>query len=125
MTLTFLIDGVDYSSYIPRAYRVQYEPILGANTCRTLDGKLHEDILAYKARIEIELKPLTTAQLSAIAQACDNCQQVTYFDAKTNANVTKDAKATLSQAALIMNYGTTELWNNSMNQGIILTVEER
>lgn len=119
------IDGVDYSSYLPkRGYSVTYKPILGANSCYTLDGKYHEDILAYKAIITTELLPMTAVQLSAMINACENCQNATYFDTKTNAQATKEAKATLSTASLVFDAHSKQFWNDSLQSGVILTIEE-
>lgn len=119
------IDGVDYSSYLPkRGYTVGYKPILGANSCYTLDGKYHEDILAYKAIITTELLPMTATQLSAIINACQNCKEVEYLDTKTNEYVIKEAKATLSTATLVFNTQSKQFWNDSLQKGVILTIEE-
>lgn len=126
MNMTLLIDSVDYSSYLPpRGYTVQYRKIMGANSVTTLDGTYHEDVLAYKAVIATELRPMTSAQLSAIATACKNCQKATYFDAMTNTSVTKDVIATLSSASLVMNDTANTIWNNNTTSGVILTIEER
>lgn len=126
MNMTLLIDSVDYSSYIPpRGYTVQYKKILGTNSCYTLDGTYHEDVLAYKAIVQTELLPMTSAQLSAIISACENCDNATYFDTRTNTIVTKKVIATLSQAAIVLNDPQRVIWNQSTSSGIILTIEER
>ena len=125
MNITLLLDGVDYSSYLPRrGYSVSYKDILGANSCYTLDGKYHEDILASKAIINTEILPMTSERLSAIIQACENCKQATYFDTKTNANVVKEVKATISTASLVFNDMGKIFWNNSNQNGVTLTIEE-
>jgi hypothetical protein len=119
------IDGIGYSSYLPkRGYSVTYKPILGANSCYTLDGKYHEDILAYKAIITTELLPMKAEQLSDIINACQNCKEVEYFDTKTNGYVIKDAKATLSTATLVFNTSSKQFWNDSLQKGVVLTIEE-
>lgn len=125
MKIELKIDGVDYSSYLPkRGYTVGYKPILGANSCYTLDGKYHEDILAYKATITTEILPMTAAQLSDLINACQNCELVEYFDTKTNSYVNKEAKATLSTATLVFNTQAKQFWNDSLDKGVILTIEE-
>jgi hypothetical protein len=126
MNITLLLDSVDYSSYLPKyGYTVAYKKVLGANSCYTLDGTYHEDVLAYKAVITTELKPMTSVQLSAIIEACKNCENATYFDTRTNAIVTKNVIATLSAAAIVLNTSESVIWNQDTSSGIILTIEER
>lgn len=126
MNMTLLINSVDYSSYIPKhGYTVSYKKILGANSCYTLDGTYHEDVLAYKAVITTELMPMTSAQLSAIIAACENCKNATYLDTKTNTIVTKNVTATLSPATIVLNDPQRLIWNQNTSSGIILTIEEK
>lgn len=125
MDMTLIIGSTDFSSYLPkRGYTVNYKKILGANSCYTLDGKYHEDILATKAVITVELKPMTSEQLSSILNACESATSVTYFDPKENGAVTKEASATLSSASIVLNRANLIYWNSSRN-GVTLTVEER
>lgn len=122
MTMTLLIDSVDYSAHLTkRGYTAAYKAVLGANSCYTLDGTYHEDVLAYKAVITVPLNPLTTAQVAALLNACHNCKTATYFDAKTNTTVTKNAKVTLSAAGIALNKSTAVFWGG---QGLTLTIEE-
>jgi hypothetical protein len=125
MNMTLLIDSVDFSSYLPKhGYTVLYTPVLGPNSCYTLDGSFHEDVLAYKALVTTELKPMTPEQLAAITVACQNCKYATYLDTKTNQVVTKKAKATLSPATVVLNNPSQLLWNRDESSGIIMTIEE-
>ncbi len=126
MKIALKIDGIDFSSYLPKhGYSVVYEPVLGANSCYTLDGKYHEDILTYKAIITTQLLPMTAEQLSGLIIACQNCKVVEFFDTKTNGFLTKEAKATLSTATLVFNDYNKQFWNESLDNGIVLTIEER
>jgi len=126
MILTLKIDGVDFSSYLPkRGYSVAYKPVLGANSCYTLDGKYHEDVLAYKAVITTELLPMTAERLSAIINACQNCKTVEYFDPTENDYVTKEAKATLTTAKMVFNTHSKQFWSDSLQKGVVLTIEEK
>lgn len=126
MNLTLKLDNVDFSSYIPqRGYTVSYKKVLGSNSVTTLDGKFHEDVLAYKARITTELKPMTSAQLALISNACDAVEKATYYDPKEDALVTKDVIASLSSSSIVMNTSTSTIWNKALKKGIILTIEER
>lgn len=125
MNMTLLIDSVDFSSYLTkRGYTVDYKKVMGANSCYTLDGTYHEDVLARKAVVTAPLLPMTSAKLSAIIKACDSCTNATFLDTKTNTIVTKPVIATLSSASIALNKANALFWNNSGN-GISLTIEER
>lgn len=125
MNIILKLNDVDYSSYLPRrGYNITYKDILGSNSCYTLDGKYHEDILASKAIISTELLPMTSERLSAMVKACESCKRATYFDTKTNQVVTRDAKASLSTASLVMNKTNKTFWNDSNTTGITITIEE-
>lgn len=125
MNMTLLIDGVDFSSYLTKkGYTVEYKKIMGANSCYTLDGTYHEDVLARKALVVAPLLPMKSDQLSTILNACDNCNNATFLDAKTNTNVTKNVIATLSSVSVALNKTNALFWNSSGNS-ITLTIEER
>lgn len=120
------IDNNDFSSLVPkRGYQVSYKKVLGSNSCYTLDGTYHEDVLAYKATINIELKPMSPEVLSELTIAVENCEQATYHDTKTDSDVTKKAIVSLSPATLVINSENKIIWSNSENSGITLTIEER
>ena len=124
--MTLRLDGANFSHLVPkRGYKVSYKKILGANSCYTLDGTYHEDVLAYKAVIEIELMPMKPEQLSALIAAVENCNQATYYDTKVGEDVTKNAIVALSPASLVMNSPGKVYWSNGLQNGIVLTIEER
>ena len=126
MNLTLKLNEIDYSSFLPRhGYSVTYRKILGSNSVTTLDGTYHEDILAYKGTITTELRPMTSAQLSALETSCADCETATYFDTKMNQVVTKNVIVLLSKAMLVLNTSESTLWNASTSSGITLMIEER
>lgn len=126
MNMPLFIDSVDYSSLLPRkGYTVAYKPVLGANSCYTLDGKFHDDVLKYKAIITVDLLPMTSTKLSEVATAIVNCKTATYFDTMTNSTVTREVKSTLDAASLVFNTPNKAFWSNTNRKGITLTIEER
>lgn len=119
------IDDNDFSEYLTkRGYNVTYKKIMGVNSFYTLDGTYHEDILARKAVVVADLKPMTSAQLAVFIDACDDCEYATYLDTKTNTTVTKKAIATVSSASIALNKNNILHWASGGN-GITLTIEER
>ena len=126
LNMTLFIDNVDFSSYLPpRGYTVNYNKIVGDNSMTTLDGVYHEDVLAYKAVISTELRPMTSEKLTAIMIACANASTATYYDPKLGETVTKFVIATLSPASIVMNDMAGTIWNNNTSSGVMLTIEER
>ena len=120
------IDGKDYSHLVPRrGYQVSYRKILGANSAYTLDGTYHEDVLAFKAIINIELMPMASTQLSELVESVQSCERATYFDTRTNENVTNNVIATLNPARLVLNRTNKMIWNDSADSGIVLVLEQR
>ncbi len=126
MNATLLIDSVNYSFLLPRkGYNISYKKVLGSNSCYTLDGKYHEDVLAYKAVIKVDLLPMTSTQLSELVNAVQNCKNATYFDTMTNSVVTREVNATLESASLVFNTSKKAFWSDTNQKGITLTIEER
>lgn len=120
------IDNKDFSNLVPRrGYQVAYKKVLGSNSCYTLDGTYHEDILAYKAVVDIELMPMSPDRLSELIIAVENCEDVTYHDTKTDSDVTKKVTVSLSPAKLVINTEHKVIWSNTESSGISLTIEER
>ena len=120
------IDNVDYSHLVPKSgYQVCYKKVLGPNSCYTLDGTYHEDVLAYKAVVNIELKPMSAETLSQLVTAVENCEQATCHDTKTNDDVTKNVLVSLSPANLVINHDGEIIWSDTENSGMTLTIEER
>jgi hypothetical protein len=120
------IDNKDYSHLVPRrGYKVGYKKVLGPNSCTTIDGTYHEDVLAHKAVINIELLPMTSEQLSELETSVENCELATYHDTKTGADVTKPVIVSLSPATLVVNYENKTVWSDSETSGVVLTIEER
>lgn len=120
------IDSVDYSFLLPKkGYTVTYKKVLGSNSCYTLDGKYHEDVLAHKAVIKVDLLPMTAALLAQFTTAVKNCKNATYFDTMTNSIVTREVNTTLDSASLVFNAQNKIFWSNTNRKGITLTIEER
>lgn len=119
------INGVDFSELITKyGYSVDYKKILGSNSVYTLNGTYHEDVLAWKAVIEAELRPLKSSTLASVITICANeYVTVSYFDTKTNAVKTIEMKPSLSSAKVaLINAGIT-YWNGG-GSGITLALEE-
>lgn len=126
MNATLLIDSVNYSFLLPRkGYNISHKKVLGSNSCYTLDGKYHEDVLAYKAVIKVDLLPMTSTQLSELVNAVQNCKNATYFDTMTNSVVTREVNATLESASLVFNTSKKAFWSDTNQKGITLTIEEK
>lgn len=120
------IDNKDYSHLVPRrGYQVAYKKVLGGGSCYTLDGTYHEDILAYKANISIELMPMSPAELSELVLSVENCDEATYHDTKTDTDVTRKVTISLSPATLVMNTIGKVYWSNSPSKGMTLSIEEK
>ncbi len=120
------IDGKDYSDLVPNwGYKVGYKKVLGSNSCYTLDGTYHEDILAYKAQVSIELRPMTAAKLSELITSVEACDEATYHDTKTATDVTKKVIVNLTPSKLVINDPNNIIWSASSSGGIVLTIEER
>lgn len=122
---TLIVDGVNYSSYMTgRDYTVAYSNVIGPNSCMTLDGKIHEDVLAEKAVLTIPLKPLSSADLSIITNSqTKKSVLATYYDLKTNADKVTFMKVTTPAASLIFENSLSTLWGTG-NTGLTLTLEE-
>jgi hypothetical protein len=119
------IDGKDYSHLVPRrGYQVAYKKVLGGNSCYTLDGTYHEDVLAYKAIVTIELMPMSPETLAELVVSVENCVNATYHDVKTKTDVTRKALVSLSPAKLVLN-SDRQIWSDSESGGMTLTIEER
>ncbi len=126
MNIVLSIDSIDYSWLLPKkGYTVTYKKVLGPNSCYTLDGKYHEDILAYKAVVRVDLLPMTANQLATFSTAIRNCKNATFFDTMTNSTVTRAVNATLNSASLVFNTSNKAFWGASNSKGVTLTIEER
>lgn len=122
---TLIVDGVNYAPFLAMyGYAVGYNKTKGPNTCTTLDGKTHEDILAEKAIVTVSLRPLNEDNLSIILNSqSKKLVVVTYFDTKTKVNRTANMKITTPPASLILENNINTLWGNG-NSGISLLLEE-
>lgn len=120
------IDDKDYSFLVERrGYKVSYKKVLGSNSCYTLDGTYHEDVLAYKALVQVPLKYMTPETLAELVESVETCVKATYFDTKENGEVTKEVIVNLSTANLVMNKGSKVYWSDSEKTGMVLTIEEK
>ena len=119
------INGVDFSEIITKyGYSVDYKKILGSNGRYTLNGTYHEDILAWKAIVEAELRPLKSSVLASVITLCANeYVTVSYFDTKTNSIRTTEMKPSLSAAKVALINAADTYWNGG-GSGITLTLEE-
>ena len=124
MNKTLNVDGVDYKSYMAKhGYTVGYKKILGPNSCTTLDGRTHEDVIAEKAIVNVSLRILNTAEIAVIQNAqSKNYVVVTYFDTKSQADKTVNMKVITSAASLLLE-NSLSYWGSG-STGISLTLEE-
>ncbi len=122
---TLIVDGVNYSTFLAMyGYTVGYNKIIGPNTCTTLDGKTHDDIIAEKAVVTVSLRPLNEDNLSIVLNAqSKKSVVVTYFDTKTQADRATNMKVTTPAASLILENNINTLWGVD-NAGINLILEE-
>ena len=124
--MRLVIDSIDFSEYLTKyGYTVTQKKVLGGNSIVTLDGTSHEDILAWKDVVMVEMKPLTPSQLATLVAACKKeTVTATYFDTETNAYVSQVMKPTLSQAKIALNKTSAVYWSGG-GSGIQLTLEEK
>lgn len=122
---TLIVDGVNYAPFLALyGYAVGYKKTEGPNTCTTLDGKIHEDIIAEKAIVTVSLRPLNEDNLSIILNAqSKKFVVVSYFDTKTKIDKTTNMKVTTPAASLILENNINTLWGID-NAGINLILEE-
>lgn len=122
---TLNVDGVNYNQFMARrGYSVSYKKISGPNTCTTLDGKTHEDILAEKAIVTVSLKPLTTVNLATVLNAqSKKFVVVTYYDPKTQENKTVNMRVTTTAASIVIENTASLSWGAG-GGGSTLTLEE-
>lgn len=119
---TLIIDSTNYSKYMARGYSVSYNEVTGPNTCVTLDGKKHTDVIATKVVLTVNLKPLKQNIMSSILQLQGKKCTVKYFDIKDNIDKTTIMQVKTNSASLILDTINT-LWGNG-NSGISLVLEE-
>ena len=122
---TLIVDGVNYAPFLAKyGYTVGYNKVKGPNTCTTLDGKTHDDIIAEKAVVTVSLRPLNEDNLSIILNAqSKKFVVVTYFDTKTKTDRTTNMRIATPAASLILENNINTLWGNE-NAGISLLLEE-
>jgi hypothetical protein len=91
ITETVKIDGTDISGLVERnGHTVSYNQITGSNPQYTLDGKLHDDIIAYKAEHRFKLNPMSPSQAQTVLNLLNDASGVflTAFDERTQTDVT-------------------------------------
>lgn len=119
------VDGVNYNIYMAnRGYTIGYTKVVGPNSCTTLDGKTHEDILTEKVAVTVSLKPLNTDSLAVILNAqSKKYVVVTYYDPKTKASRTANMKVVTPAASILMENTLSITWGSGSG-GSTLTLEE-
>lgn len=122
---TLNVDGVNYNTYMAkRGYSVGYNKVTGPNSCMTLDGVTHEDIIAEKAIVAVSLKPLNDDNLSVILNVqSKKFVVVTYYDPKTKTDRTTNMRITTTAQSISMENSLSVLWGNGSG-GSTLTLEE-
>lgn len=121
---TLIVDGVDYNPIMARGYTAGYIKVKGPNTCTTLDGVTHEDIIAEKAFVSVPLKPLNSDNLAIILNAqSKKYVLVNYYDPKTKAQRNANMKVATTAQSIVLENSLSLLWGNG-NTGGTLTLEE-
>ena len=119
------IDGTDFSPFVSKyGYSVRYNKIKGSNDVTTMDGTLHEDILARKAIVNVQLNPMTSEDLASLENAIqrDYCL-VTFYDTASGENKTTNMRCQLNNAEVVLNKLTGLYWGAG-NTGAVLNMEE-
>ena len=93
MTLTIGsgASAVDITPYVKfGGVKITYSDLDAPNSGRDLAGLMHRGRVATKVRLDVECKPLTTAEASIVLQAIQpEYVTVTYTDLRAGTNVTK------------------------------------
>lgn len=86
----------------PQSLKIQYDSISAANSGRTDDGVMHITwVKRAIPKLEINMPPMTPTQLSALLTLVQGrTYNMTYFDVKTNAEVTAQFYTSNSSADL-------------------------
>ena len=85
----FKVNGVDMPC--PSKCDIGYQDISDPDSGRTLDGLMHKNKVGQKVKIDLEWLGVNDADAATILTAFDpEYFSVTYHDAKTNTNVTKN-----------------------------------
>ena len=123
MAKTVKMNNVDVTSYfVPKGMKVTYKKILGRNGGTYLSGDQEEDLLAWKAVVQLTCMPLTENQQNDFLQKATVADPTLYyFDPRTNAYRTIHYMATIQETVFRGAGGTgTEYWT-----GLVLTAEEK
>lgn len=112
--MTLAIDGVDITGYIKyQGLKWKRSDIDSTKAGRTLDGKMHRGRIATKIRLDVECRPLTTAEASVVLQAIlPQWVTVVYTDPMAGTTATKTMYSNNNPAAYCQRYADgTELWD--------------
>lgn len=83
---TWKINGNDYTSFFAhRNWKLEYQPVIGNNAGRMLDGSYTEDEITTKAVISISCMPLDENQAAALLQELFSTVYpvIEYYDLRT------------------------------------------
>ena len=119
------IDGKDYStSSQGEAIRSPHKRCLDLLLLH-VGRNLPRGRIGLQGRGHHQLMPMSPEELSELVASVENCDQATYHDTKTDADVTKKVIVTLSPAKLVINAADKRIWSDSESGGMTLTIEER
>lgn len=81
-----IINGVDFTSYVPEGYTVGYNKVSGENEGRMLNGSYREDVIAVEAVITLPALPLDEEKMNRLLTTLykNDYASVQYFDPKEN-----------------------------------------
>ena len=104
MQFNLKINGTDFSpAFNSIGYGVSYLKIEGDNGGTTLDGTLVEDVLAWKAVVNLPCIDLEEDMLSSLLTACmADSLSVEYYDLKTKKIRSIDASITMGEATFLL-----------------------
>jgi hypothetical protein len=96
---TFKIDTTDFTQYAHKnGLAITYDPIAGLPEKLTMDGTLHDDVIANKATYTIRLNPVSPAVAEQILTAYRQPSVfLTIYDAATGEDVVKLCKTGRAQ----------------------------
>ena len=107
-----LINGYDMTKLIDSGgFNWQRNDLDGKNAGRTLDGLMHRDRVAIKAKINVALKPLTGAELQKVLAAIKpQYVTVTYDDPQDGRRTTTFYSNNAAAECDVVYKDGTELW---------------
>lgn len=111
--MVFKVNNVDMLPYVDSdGFKWQRNDLDGESAGRTLDGIMHRERVAVKIRLDINCKPLTTAQAVTVLNAIlPEFVQVEYTDPMYGRTIKTMYSNNAPASVMRIQEDGTELWN--------------